>query len=588
MGRSRSNSIYAETREEFLEISMKQNKTELDDQEEYEELGYKSLKTPKLLIEEDLNNDDYSLSHTLSDRDFSTPRVKIEKNTSYNFNKLNFNRKSSEVEREFNGSSLEQINQQPKSAEAEEKELYKKLEDINNLYRLPVNKRYVKQVIDKHCIESGLDVLCSYLTDSIKKSEEEKISKIGKLTPSREDFHLENLVIYPSLKKPFRAMSNNAIHQFRVKEALEAIISKKDFDEDEEERNSQCQLNERIHPITEDHFCNQRNPISSHIKFSTKNNSLNSNSTSYSTINKEVLMQNVECEEEFIKVMVVGSTHIGKTKLINNFLECRKNKYIPSSGLEIKKKIVKLLSKTVRIEFFDTDANFHMKEPSRIYYRICDAFLYVIDCTKLETFDFIKNVHSKIFDNSCAKSYVLVCLNWDLKVEELEHSINTFSNDYNVNVLALKDVDHFNIKNESIGLLFKSVLIKKMDFKTKNKFIRSGNGSLYSKKTNSNSQSSYQTSGVSPISVFPSNNLSYSPVNSDLQENIEYNLGAKGSYQIESYNAFNEENNFCCGSLGTILNSMNNIGHGSQQAFFSQHSQNGKRRWSFYDLSKLG
>jgi hypothetical protein len=563
MGRSRSTSIYAHSKEEFLEISSKQNKSELDDDEDYG-LGYKSLKAPKLLSEDEDLDEDYSIT-------LSTPEEKI---LPINIVNLNINDTQREQEYKSEGSSA---NNQPKSAEVEEQELFQKLEDINQLYRIPVNKRYVKHTIDKNCIESGLNVLCSYLTESIKHSEEEKLS------PGHED---KKLVIYPSLKKPFRAMSNNAIHEFRLKEALEAIITKNES-EDEEQKSERC-INQEYPSSTDDQICQARNHKSSHNNFSLKNNQ-NYQPTSCSTINKEVLMQNVECEEEFLKVMVVGSTHTGKTKLINNFLDCRRNKYIPSSGLEIKKKIVKLISKTVRIEFFDTDANFHMKDPSRIYYRICDAFLYVMDCTKLETFNFIKNVHLKIFDNSCAKSFVLVCLNWDLKSAELEESINIFSNEYNINVLALKDVDHFNIKNESINHLFSSVMIKKMDNKTKNKFIRSGNGSFYSRKTNANSQNSgnSQNFGLSLMSSYTSNNFSDSTINYDLQDNIEYNIGAKGSYQIESYNAFNEDDNCSSGSLGSIFNSMSNTGQGNQQAFLSQHSQHVKRRWSFYDLSKL-
>lgn len=380
-----------------------------------------------------------------------------------------------------------------KNAEVEERELIEQLQSLNSVYQTNTT-----ETMSKIIVENGMNLLCSYFKESIrKKSEEEEDS---------------TLVLHSSVKKPVvRALSNNAIHDFDMRRALDTIRKEKEEDSCEEEKENL-----------------RHNKKWRFSQYSTS-------SSSSTGISKEVLAQNVKYEEEVMKVMLVGSTQIGKTKLINNFLETRKNKYIPSSGLEIKKKVIPIINKKVRIEFFDTDANFHLKETSRIYYKICDSFIYVVDCTKIDSFNYIKSVHSKIFDNSSSTTYVLVAINKNLISEDMNREINEYSKEYNISLFTVDNLDDFHMKTENVNHLFSAMLVKKMTKKTKSRFSRNGGRYSASCPTASNTPS------------------------------IDGGFGFNENYQMESYNAFNDE------TIKTNLPLLPTV----------------RRRWSFYDVASF-
>jgi hypothetical protein len=299
-----------------------------------------------------------------------------------------------------------------------ERDLVSKLESLNRAYKSNEMKE------DK--LES-MDLLAAYFKERVS------------------DKKHKDLVLSSSIKfKTGRAMSESAISDINMKEALDFIIRRKEECENED-------------------FVSENNLF---VK-EKKSNSLFSHDSFSTALSREVLVQNVQYEDT-VKVMLVGSTHTGKTKLINNFLECRKNKYIPSNGLEIKKKLVKIFGKTTRVEFFDTDAHFHLQNASKIYYRICDAFLYVLDCLKIDTFDYIQNVHFKIFDNSYAKHFVILALNYSSC--DFKTSLFSFTKEYKITFFEVDNVDNFFIKNDAVYNLFSTMVIKKRKTHRKSKF----------------------------------------------------------------------------------------------------------------------
>ena len=307
-----------------------------------------------------------------------------------------------------------------------ERELVNKLEILNRAYKSGEKS--------EEKIES-LDVLSSFFKE-----------RMGQIQEDQAD-----LILFSAVKTRYtRAMSENAIYEINMKEALDTIIKRNE--ETENEENSETEMNNKRH-----------------------RSSLFSNDSTSTTLSREVLAQNVECEDT-IKVMLVGSTHTGKTKLINNFLECRKNKYIPSNGLEIKKKLVKIFGKTTRVEFFDTDAHFHLQTASRIYYRICDAFLYVVDCLKPDTLEYIQTVHNKIFDHSSAKNFVLLAVNFSMAEAAMKHNLLSFAREYNIRFFDIKNVDNFFIKDVAVYNLFSAMVIKKRKTKRRPKWFKSNHG----------------------------------------------------------------------------------------------------------------
>lgn len=453
--RERSVSIYAKNQEEYMESLNNLNKEKrlkklIDDEDEYE--GMSSFRMTNDL--EDCEDLEVKQSYT----------IKVD----------------------------------TKTAEDEENELYHQLENINNLYKSIKRKEIrIKGKENKDLsVDDGLNLLCSYIKDNIRNS------------PSYRD---PNLVIHQSNKKFPRSMSNNSIADISVKEILDSIVKFNRERENEDDNNILNTCNdgvnvdeiksireyklklrnkEKFDKLSPTCSCmgginNNTNTIS---KDSKKNsilssvsnfscNSSNSNSSWSTQLSNELFVQNLECEEEVLKVMMIGSTHIGKTLLINNFLDTRRNKYEPSSGLEIKKKIVNILNKNVRIEFYDTDANFHLKDTSRIYYKLCDAFLYVVDWSKKESLDYITHIHQNILNNSTSNSFFLVNLNnqgnskdKDLSKKCLiQEELKNFAEDLNVIHVPLVDVSNFHIKFCNIFNVFSYILVKKIKKKNKSK-----------------------------------------------------------------------------------------------------------------------
>jgi len=412
--RKRSVSIYAKSKEEYMENINKGKKTRnnFEDENEYENLGY--LKPGnELSVSEDLETN-------------FTHQLKVD----------------------------------TKTAEEEEKELIDQLESINNLYKSFKKEIRVtgKEGLDLS-IDNGFNLLCSFFKENIRTGRTQRDPQ---------------LLIHQSNKKFPRSMSNNSITDISVKDILDSIVKfNKEEDECENKNDSKNVSDTSSGKGGNTHGLNfkGRNSFKKNSVENVSHQSCNSNSSWSTQLSNELLAQNLECEEEVLKVMMIGSTHIGKTHLIDSFLEFRRNRYEPSSGLEIKKKIVKIIDKNVRIEFYDTDANFHLKDTSKIYYKLCDAFFYVVDWSKQESVEFISNIHENIFNNSTSNSFFLANLNLRSKNSKVcDEKLKSFADDLNAIYVPLEDVSNFHMKNNTVVNVFSYVLVKKIKNKNKTKF----------------------------------------------------------------------------------------------------------------------
>lgn len=136
-----------------------------------------------------------------------------------------------------------------------------------------------------------------------------------------------------------RSLTYNSLTDLDVNEALQNIIASSNNSED-----------------------------NNHINFNyltQSGKSMCSTNSSNKSINT-ILSQNLEIKDEVLKVMLIGSSTVGKTLLLSSFLDNsfdEKNYiYFPTSGMEIRKIVLKINDKNVRIEFYDTDVNIHQKE----------------------------------------------------------------------------------------------------------------------------------------------------------------------------------------------------------------------------------
>lgn len=138
-----------------------------------------------------------------------------------------------------------------------------------------------------------------------------------------------------------RSLTYNSLTDLDVNEAIENIVSNPNSQDDPE---SQLRFN-----------LLSSGPPRSNYSTNVSNASFNA-----------LLSQNLEIKDEVLKIMMVGSSMVGKSLLISKFIDqgFREEGYVyfSTSGMEIKKICVKLNDKNVRIEFYDTDAAIHSKE----------------------------------------------------------------------------------------------------------------------------------------------------------------------------------------------------------------------------------
>jgi ribosome biogenesis GTPase A len=75
------------------------------------------------------------------------------------------------------------------------------------------------------------------------------------------------------------------------------------------------------------------------------------------------IKQNIENVDDYVKVMFIGISRVGKTAMINSFIGNTDEQdpvvYRPTTGIDIKKTNTRILDKNIRIEFMDTEMDIH-------------------------------------------------------------------------------------------------------------------------------------------------------------------------------------------------------------------------------------
>jgi small GTP-binding protein len=89
-----------------------------------------------------------------------------------------------------------------------------------------------------------------------------------------------------------------------------------------------------------------------------------------------------------LKVVMVGDGAIGKTSLINSYLESKfKDEYVPTTGARVYSKTIKADDgSAVRMVVWDVPGHRAFTEARTEYYKEASGIVYVFDVTKPETF----------------------------------------------------------------------------------------------------------------------------------------------------------------------------------------------------------
>ena len=179
---------------------------------------------------------------------------------------------------------------------------------------------------------------------------------------------------------------------------------------------------------------------------SCETNSLN-NIFTEDEINNVIIPKNVKNYSKTIKFMVIGKSGVGKTFFINKFINHHfdEKKYSKTENFEIKKIVVDFNeNNNIQFEFWDTSEKFINSSLISIYYKIANAFLFIID--ENTSNDFINNQINQI-KNFVQNPKIFFIIN--------NKNNNNNNNNFIINKNLLKNKNFINLNFYNIKNLFK-------------------------------------------------------------------------------------------------------------------------------------
>ena len=89
-----------------------------------------------------------------------------------------------------------------------------------------------------------------------------------------------------------------------------------------------------------------------------------------------------------IKILMIGSTGVGKSSISTRFMESIFNKNtIQTIGVDLQVKTIQYNNKNIKIQLWDTAGHERFKSITSSYYRGGDCVILVFDLTRKESFD---------------------------------------------------------------------------------------------------------------------------------------------------------------------------------------------------------
>jgi len=125
-----------------------------------------------------------------------------------------------------------------------------------------------------------------------------------------------------------------------------------------------------------------------------------------------------ELREFVFKIVIIGDAAVGKTSLINQFVESSFNEdYKPTLGANIVRKDVILDNTKVRLIMWDLAGQEKYRVVRSMYFQGCEGALLVYDVTRYHTLDSINNKWLKDYKKHVKKkgAFILIGNKTDLK-----------------------------------------------------------------------------------------------------------------------------------------------------------------------------
>ena len=330
--------------------------------------------------------------------------------------------------------------------------------------------------------EKGLEILCYYLKNSITEQSKGKISNNSE-------------TIFYNNKKCIRALSGNAIYDLNIRDLVDKFLA--------ENENQYTKTSEG------------------------NNNSL-----------RDYIFQNIESDSN-LKIMIMSNNKSTKNSFINKFFESQnkneKNKNeIFDEPFEIRKKQIKLFSKNISLQIFDTSDEFHKNSISYVYYKTVSAFFIFIEASNHKVKNYLDFISEKLNKYIVNKTCIIFGINMLFKDDCTIDGVNLrdYASEKNMMFIPIKMKD-FDLKNNLIINLFNLILIKGIDNKTSKESLR--------KESKERRLGGFKNKLTNKINDSSKNNNIY-----DITKmNIPSSLGYRKKYRIKHINVFDiEDNNY--------------------------------------------
>ena len=329
--------------------------------------------------------------------------------------------------------------------------------------------------------ERGIEILCYYLKNSIIE-----ISSGKKLNNKESIFYKNN--------KNIKAMSGNAIYDLNIRDLVDNILAEND--------------NEII-----------------------KSPENNSNSL------RDYILQNIE-SDNILKIMFMSNNKLTKNSFIkklfglNSTKNENENEEVIDEPFEIRKKQIKLFSKNISLQIFDTSDEFHNNSISKVYYKNNSAFFILIEASNHNCRKYLDFIYEKIEKYINNKTCILFGINMLFKEDCTidGDNLREYANEKNMMYIPIKIKD-FDLKNNLIINLLNLILIKSLDSKSSRESLR--------KFSNHRKLGGFKKKLVNKINDSSKKNNLY-----DMSKmKIVSSLGYKKKYRINHINAFDIDDN---------------------------------------------
>ena len=175
---------------------------------------------------------------------------------------------------------------------------------------------------------------------------------------------------------------------------------------------------------------------------------------------------------EKIKIILTGESGVGKTCIINQYINQRfDTAFLSTIGTDKSLKEIKVKDKILKLEIWDTAGQEKYRSINKIFMKDTQIAILVYDITDKESFEKLNYWYDTIKDNNKEKVLYCVVGNKNDRYEERnveEEEGKKFANDNNMLFFESSAMDYESIEKIFIGASEKYVDEKEKELKAKN------------------------------------------------------------------------------------------------------------------------